>query len=616
MPPHYDSTGFLENVPYTLLQKDGCHFFLWAPETKAVALHLLSRGKADIGIAMQKDDRGYFHAFAEGVLGGDRYWYIRDGGRQFADPCSQYQPEGVHGSSCIVDHSLHEWKDSSWVGKPLSSLIFYEIHVGAFTAEGTFDAIIPRLDDLVSLGITAIQLMPVAECPGDRNWGYDGVFLFAVQHNYGGPDGLRRFVDACHQRGIAVFLDVVYNHLGAEGNILSSFAPYFSDSYSTPWGKALNFDGPWSDEVRRFVAGNVLFWARHYHLDGLRLDAVHEIYDRNAHSIWDDIESTVRNWTDRSGRNFYLIAESDTNDPRTVQSAACGGRGFHAQWLDDFHHALYVLLDREGRAHYQDYGELQQLAKAYTDGFVFSGEYCRFRRRKHGASSAGLPGERFVVFNQNHDLPGNRPDGARMSTLLDSERLRLAAAAVILSPYLPMLFMGEEYGDDSPFYFFADYRRDQAAAELREQRRQQFANFNWETEAPDPLQPATFADCILKWGQRREAGHRELLAWYRSLIRLRTAHPLLADLSRKYMHADLLGTSGLAILRYSADRRRQLLTLFNFSAMGLAAVLPCYSRGPEAWTKIISSGPAPEYILPGKSIELSPWTASVYELNH
>jgi maltooligosyltrehalose trehalohydrolase len=598
---------------YPILAKDGCHFRVWAPEKKTMSLHLLSGGRADI--ALQKDEFGYFSAFAKGVTAGDRYYYTPDDGKQYPDPCSQYQPEGVHGPSCIVAHSLHHWKDAAWTGTPLASLIFYEIHVGTFTAEGTFDAIIPRLDDLVTLGITAIELMPVAECPGDRNWGYDGVFLFAVQHNYGGPDGLKRLVDACHRKGIAVFLDVVYNHLGAEGNGLDAFGPYFSTTYVTPWGKALNLDGAWSDGVRNYLLSNVLYWASQYHLDGLRFDAVHEIYDRNARTIWDDLNTAVRNWTVQSGRSFHLIAESDANDPRTVQPAGSGGRGFHAQWLDDFHHALYVLLDSEARRHYGDYGELRQLAKAYTEGFVYSGEYSPFRRRSHGVPSTGLSGEQFVVFNQNHDLPGNRPDGARLSALMDTDRLKLAAAAVLLSPYLPLLFMGEEYGDTTPFYFFSDYRQPQVAAAGRDQRHQQFADFNWDSDAPDPQLPATFLDCILKWGQRHEPGHRDLLEWHRKLIALRKSHPLLTDLSKKYLRADLLATTGLAIFRYSADLRLQLLTLFNFSAAALSTVIPCYSRGPETWKKILSSAPTPEHFLPGKPIELPPWSATVYEFN-
>lgn len=584
-----------------------------------MTLHLPSRHQPRAGMAMQKDESGYFTIFAAGVTAGDRYFYIPDDGRQYPDPCSHDQPEGIFGPSRVVDHSRYTWKDNGWTGKPLASLILYEIHVGAFTAEGTFDAIIPRLDDLAWLGITAIELMPVAECPGERNWGYDGVFLFAVQHNYGGPDSLKRLVDACHRRGIAVYLDVVYNHLGAEGNCLKAFGPYFSTTYRTPWGEALNLDGPWADGVRHFIISNALHWGRHYHLDGLRLDAVHEIYDRSAVTIWADLSAATQHWTTLSGRSFYLIAESDSNDPRTVQPAAsgagtpCSGRGFHAQWLDDFHHALDVLLDPESKRQYEDYGELSQLAKAYTEGFVFSGEYSRFRHRSHGASSAGLSGERFVVFVQNHDLPGNRPDGARLAALLDHDRLKLAAAAVILSPYLPLIFMGEEYGDSSPFYFFSDYHDSQIAAELQLQRHRQFAGFNWDQDAPDPQLPSTFLDCLLKWGQRHEAAHRPLLEWYRRLITLRKSHPLLTDISRQYIRADILGMTGLAICRHSADRRHQLLTLFNFSPAALTTVIPYHTAGP-AWTKLLGSAQVPDHIQPGQPTELPPWNASIYEL--
>ena len=599
---------------YPVLQTNGCHFTVWAPEKLSMTLHLLSRGQTDTGIAMQQDRYGYFTVFAEGVTAGDRYYYLPEGGKQFPDPASLFQPDGIHGPSQVIDQHRHDWQDVAWKGHPLSSLIFYEIHVGTFTPEGTFDAIIPRLDELNTLGITALELMPIAECPGERNWGYDGVFLFAVQHNYGGPDGLKRLVDACHHRGIAVFLDVVYNHLGQEGCCLDHFGPYFSGIYHTPWGKALNFDGSGSEGVRHFITGNALYWAQHFHLDGLRLDAIHEIYDRNARTIWDDLQTAVSQWEVHSGRPFYLIAESDLNDPRVVQPAAEGGRGFHAQWLDDFHHSLYTLLDPGAQEHYADYGELTQLAKAYTDGFVFTGEYSRFRQRRHGASSAGLPGERFIVFNQNHDLPGNRPDGARLSTLLDPDRLKLAAAAVLLSPYLPLLFMGEEYGDDTPFYFFSDYQNPQIAANLRDQRRQQFADFNWAADAPDPQEQATFLDCILKWGQRREGSHQQLLDWHRRLIALRKTHPLLADLSRQHLRADLIGTTGLAIHRHSVDRREQLLTLFNFSPTVLTTVIPYPTPDTKTWTKVLSSSPVPKHLLPGKPAALPPWCAAAYDL--
>lgn len=553
-------------------------------------------------------------------MAGDRYYYLPEGEYQYPDPCSQYQPEGITGPSQVVDHAAFPWQDGAWKGKPLTSMIFYEIHVGTFTPEGTLEAIIPRLDDLVQLGINALELMPVAQNPGTRNWGYDGVYLYAVQHNYGGPDGLKKLVDACHRRGMAVFLDVVYNHIGHEGNCLDQFGPYFSDRYHTPWGKALNMDDAWSDGVKAFVIGNVLHWARHYHLDGLRLDAVHEIYDRNAVSIWDDLQTAIRQWQLQSGRPFYLVAESDLNDPRTVQPVQSGGQGFDAQWLDDFHHALYVLLDSEGRQHYRDYGELQQLARAYTNGFVYNGEYAHFRHRRHGASSAGLPHDRFVVFNQNHDLPGNRPDGRRLSSIVDFERLKLAAAVALLSPYLPMLFMGEEYGEATPFYFFSDYSQPQTAAALRDERKKQFEAFGWDTVAPDPQQPSTFLDCILKWSLRKEGTHQQLLEWHRRLISLRKTHPLLAS---PHIRADLLGTSGLAVARHAGDQRHQLLILFNFSSTPLTTTIP-YGEMHAVWTRLLASTVGawasanpdalqpPHKISTGQPMQLPPCSASVY----
>jgi maltooligosyltrehalose trehalohydrolase len=611
---------------YPIPHKGGCYFSVWAPEKKTMTLHLLTRGRPDTGIAMQKDDQGYFVAEVEGATAGDRYYYIPEEGQQYPDPCSQYQPEGLNGPSQVVDHTAFSWQDGAWRGKPLAALIFYEIHVGTFTPEGTFEAIIPRLDDLVQLGVNALELMPVAQNPGTRNWGYDGVYLYAVQHNYGGPDGLKKLVDACHRRGLAVFLDVVYNHLGREGNCLEGIGPYFSGRYHTPWGKALNFDDAWSDGVRAFVTGNVLHWAQHYHLDGLRLDAVHEIYDRNAVSIWENMQASVRQWTLQSGRPFYLIAESDLNDPRTVQPTTSGGQGFDAQWLDDFHHALYVLLDSEARRNYGDYGELQQFARAYTEGFVFTGEYANFRHRRHGASSANLPPERFVIFNQNHDLPGNRPGGERLSMLVNFERLKLAAAAVLLSPYLPMLFMGEEYGERTPFYFFSDYSQPQTAATLREERKKQFEGFGWTAEAPDPQQKATFLDCILKWSLRRDGIHRQLLEWHRRLISLRKTHPLLAGnhIAANHLRADLLGTTGLAIVRHAEDLKHRLLILFNFSCNPLTTTIP-YGDSDTAWTRLLASTvgawagenaacpPPPHMISTGQPVQLPPCSASVYE---
>lgn len=547
----------------------------------------------DRQISMNKDEAGYFFADVSGVGAGTRYGYVMEG-KFFPDPCSRHQPEGVYAASEVVDHGEYAWQDGGWHGRPLTELVFYEVHVGTFTPEGSFEAMIPRLDDLVATGITAIELMPVAQCSGKRNWGYDGVLLYAVQNTYGGPAALKRLVDACHQRGMAVFLDVVYNHVGCEGNCLGDFGPYFSDKYGTPWGRAMNFDGEWSDGVRDFVIGNVLYWAEEYHLDGLRLDAIHEMYDRNAVRIWDQLYAAVKELEQGLGRRFYLIAESDTNDPRTVQSPALGGKGFDAQWLDDFHHALYVLLHPEGWRNYRDFGGIDQLAKSYAEGFVHSGEYVYFRRRRHGASAAGMAGSRFLVFNQNHDLPGNRPDGKRLAALVDLPALKLAAAALLLSPYVPLLFMGEEYGEDAPFYFFSDYQEEDTKKGLIEGRRQQFASFQFEGEPRDPQDEAVFLESKLHWEKRGSGIHAELLALHRELLRIRREHPLMAHLSKDRMRVDVMAEKGLSIERWSVRRDLRLICLFNFSA---DTAMP-FTGDHRGRLLLLASGPIADCVPP------------------
>lgn len=574
-------------MPPPRLHKQGCHFSVWAPEKNSMTLYLAD----DKDIPMQKDGHGYFYVDVPSIQHGNHYYYKPDGATTYPDPASPWQPEGVHGPSAVLDHQLHAWTDNNWRGLPFSSLIFYELHVGAFTPEGTFEAIIPRLSELADLGINAIELMPVAQYPGRRNWGYDEVFLYAVQDSYGGPEGLKQLVDACHRHGIAVFLDVIYNHVGREGNTLDQFGPYFSDKYHTPWGKALNFDGAWSDGVKDFIIDNVIYWAENYHIDGLRLDAIHEIFDRNAVTIWDQLHDTVKKWQQQNGRSFYLIAESDGNDPRTVRPISSGGLGFDAQWLDDFHHSLYVLLDPEGIRYYEDFGRLDQLAKAYTEGFVHSNEYVRFRHRRHGASSAGIPGDKFIVFNQNHDIPGNRPGGERLSVLVDLPRLKLAAAAILLSPYIPMLFMGEEYGEKAPFYFFSDYSDPEVIRGLSS-RQQQFASFNFDGEPRDPQLEQTFTTSRLNWDQRTEGEHATLLGWHKQLIALRRTHPLLKDCTKNNFRADLLGSQGLALYRHSADQTQYLLCLLNFSPEPLTASTPWH--------------PAP-----GSTIHIPAWGVSI-----
>jgi maltooligosyltrehalose trehalohydrolase len=411
----------------------------------------------------------------------------------------------------------------------MGEMVQYEMHVGTFTPEGTFESAIPRLTDLAELGVNTIQLMPVAQFSGNRNWGYDGVYPFAPQNSYGGPVGLKRFVDACHGLGLNVLLDVVYNHWGPEGNYLAQFGPYFTEEYRIPWGSAVNLDGPWSDGVREYLIANMAHWFENYRMDGLRVDAIHAMFDKGAVPFWHLAQERLGEIERRLGRKLLLIAESDLNSPKVVLPPETGGLGFDAQWLDDFHHIVYVLLDKNGHTHYEDFGSMEQLAKAYREGFVHSGEYVRFRKRKHGASSAGLPGDRFVAFVQNHDQAGNRVRGERLSVLVDFERLKLGAAALLLAPYVPLLFMGEEYGEDAPFFFFADFSDPELMRAYREGRKTQFAAFHWGGgEPPDPFDPATREASVLRWDKRHAGRHRVLRRWHKTLIALR-ARPALGE---------------------------------------------------------------------------------------
>jgi maltooligosyltrehalose trehalohydrolase len=566
------------------LGDDGCYFKVWAPEKQRVILHLLEPD--DRRELTQKNGDGYFTGEFKGVRPGRHYYLNVDDGNDVPDPASHYQATSVHGPSVVIDHAKFEWTDSSWKGLPFKDLILYEIHVGTFTREGTFGSAIAHLDDLVELGINAIEIMPVSQFPGDRNWGYDGVLPYAVQNSYGGPDGLKMFVDACHRKGIAVFLDVVYNHLGPEGNYLSSFGPYFTDKYATPWGDAINFDGDWSDGVREYFINNALYWLDYYHLDGLRLDAIHMVFDNGALPFWQLLSQRVRELQERLGRPLHLIAESDLNSPKTVNSPSIGGYGFTAQWLDDFHHSLYVMLDEKGRDRYIDFGAMEQLAKAYTDGFVHSGEYVKFRKRKHGASSAGISGDKFVAFNLNHDQVGNRPLGERLCVLVDFERLKLAAAALLLAPYVPMLFMGEEYADEAPFFYFVSHSDKKLIEAVREGRKEEFKDFHAEGESPDPQDEQTFVKSKLRWQGRQEGTHGLLLNWHKQLISLRKELPALKSFNKNDIRVYIVGQAGLIIHRKSEEGKDQLLCFINFTSKAIGCVVPHCS---ESWQKILDS---------------------------
>jgi maltooligosyltrehalose trehalohydrolase len=475
------------------------------------------------------------------------------------------------------------WDDTTWFGPPLQAYIFYELHVGTYSSEGNFDAIIPRLTELKSLGITAIELMPVAQFSGHRNWGYDGVFPFAVQNSYGGPAALKALVRACHRQGIAVALDVVYNHLGPEGNYLGEFGPYFTDRYRTPWGPALNFDGAHSDEVRRFFVENALYWVTDFHIDALRLDAIHAIVDHSAQPLLEELVAAVHQRAAELNRRVYVIAESDLNDVRVIKPSLCGGYGFDAQWNDNFHHALHTLLTGEREGYYQDFGQLRQLAKAYAEGFVYAGEHSSFRRRRHGNSSRTIPAERFIVCAQNHDQIGNRMLGDRLSRLISFEALKLAAGVVILSPYLPLLFMGEEYGELAPFQYFTSHSDPALAAAVKRGRREEFST--WQGEVPDPQDEATFLRSKINYELRETGGHLILRDFYRALIRLRRINPALAHLSKEDTEVTASEGKKTLFLRRRCPKN-QVFLAFSFADSVIAVDAPV---PPGRWDKLLDS---------------------------
>jgi maltooligosyltrehalose trehalohydrolase len=477
------------------------------------------------------DERGWYEADVPGAGPGDDYGYSLDGGEPRPDPRSPWQPHGVHGLSRLVDHGAFRWTDGGWDGGvPLAEAVIYELHVDTFSPEETYDGAIPKLDHLVDLGVTTVELLPVAEYPGRWGWGYDGVDLYAPNSTDGGPEGLKRLVDACHARGLAVIFDVVYNHLGPAGNYLGEYGPYFTDRYGTPWGEAVNLDGRDSDPVREFVLDNALMWLRDYHADGLRLDAVHAIVDTSATHILEELSVRVDELEAELGVPKFLIAESDLNDPRVVRGRELGGYGIDAQWSDDFHHALHAALTGERAGYYSEFGSMDQLAKALRQAFVFDGCWSPHRRRRHGRTPAGLPATRFLAYLQNHDQVGNRATGERSSMLLGDGLLKVAAALVLLGPSVPMLFHGEEWGASTPFLYFTDHEDPELGKAVTEGRRREFASFGWSPDdVPDPQDPETFRRSKLDWDEVSRSPHRELLDWHRRLIALRRSTPALTD---------------------------------------------------------------------------------------
>jgi maltooligosyltrehalose trehalohydrolase len=474
---------------------------------------------------MREAGAGWWEALIPGAGTGTRYGFSLNGGDPRPDPRSMFQPEGVLAMSEVVDHGAHPWRAEAWSGRPLAGLVIYELHMGTFSAEGTFDGAVKHLRHIVELGVNAVELMPVAEFSGERGWGYDGVDLFAPHHAYGGPAGLKRLVDACHTAGLAVILDVVYNHLGPAGNFLPEFGPYFSDVHHTDWGAALNFDGPGSDEVRRFVIDNALMWIRDYHFDGLRLDAVQTIVDQSPTHVLSSLWSEVHALAGALGRTVFVIAETDTNDVQYVRSVEAGGYGLDAAWSDDWHHCLHAALSGERAGYYRHFGSLDLLGAALSDGWVYDGPRAA-RRNLTRRQTRDVAPHQLVVAAQNHDQVGNRMTGDRLPALVDEGRARIAAALLLTTPFTPMLFQGEEWAAGSPFQYFTDHADPGLGEAVSAGRRREFAAFGWNpNHVPDPQDPATFERSKLDWGELRTARHRRMLEWYRALLGLRARLP-------------------------------------------------------------------------------------------
>jgi maltooligosyltrehalose trehalohydrolase len=573
-------------VGVEVLADGSVHARVWAPNARNVAVVLEDGARAaPEPVALTAEKRGYFSGFLPAAGPGTRYRLRLDEGTFVADPASRFQPEGVYGPSMVIDPAAFVWAVDTWHVPPFRDWVLYELHVGTFTPEGTFVAAISRLPYLKELGVTAIELMPIAQFPGERNWGYDGVFPYAAQSSYGGPDGLRRLVDAAHREGIAVILDVVYNHLGPEGSIFHRFGPYFTDRYRTPWGDAINFDGQESDEVRAFFIDSALMWLEECRIDGFRLDAIHEIFDPQAQPFLAELAGAVHGRAAELGRQAFLIAESDLNDVKVLLPRDLNGDELDAQWADDFCHALEVQLVGPASPYAEEYGEFAQLGKALRQAFVYTGEYSLSRRRRFGRPPQPARNDQFVVFIQNHDQVGNRPGGQRLGHRIAFAQQKLAAATVLLSPFVPLLFMGEEYGEPNPFLYFTDHDDPALVEAVRAGRREAFSLRESDDASPDPQDVATFERSKLQPELHQEGQQRALHAFYRELLALRRSLPTLTDphASREVMALEdervfMLSTQGEAAAT---------IAILQFADTETRVSLPVPAGG---WVKLLDAG--------------------------
>ena len=593
-------------------QNKEIEFILWAPTQQKVSLKLLSYEVNTYD--MQVDDWGYWKVSVQTVPIGTRYLFVLDDGTESPDPASVSQPEGVFGASQIIDRSM-DWTDHEWQGIVMKDLILYELHTGTFTPEGTFEGIITKLDYLKELGITAIELMPIAQFSGHHNWGYDGVFYFAVQNSYGTAKDLKLLVNEAHQRNIAVILDVVFNHTGPEGSCLKKITPvYYTHKYNTPWGDAFNLDGPYSNGVRNFFIQNALMWLDEFHIDGLRLDAVHSIEDKSAVHFVYELKQAVDELGKRSGKCKLLIAELDLNDKRFLDLPEQGGYGLDGQWVDEFHHALRSVLTGETQGYYEDFGTLKHLENAYKNTYVYNGIYSRYRKKIFGTQPEN-PYYQYIIFTQNHDQIGNRPEGDRLTMAVSFEALKLSASAILLSPYVPLLFMGEEYAEQNPFLYFVDHTDEVLKNGISDGRKKEFCYFNFENGFPVPHGQETFQRSKLSWNFD-PVERKTMLAFYKHLIRFRKLHPVMQVKERGTMIVHAEEGNMLSIERFTAIDR--LLIVMNTSKQKSTYT----NHSGFSYQKLMDSSdliwggparPASSELKAGKSALINPLSVSVYQ---
>jgi maltooligosyltrehalose trehalohydrolase len=572
---------------------------VWAPRAEQVAINIHERSAT---LLLDHEGLGCWRLKTDQIRPGDQYTFILDGEKEHPDPASLCQPHGIEGPSQAVDTAAFHWEDQSWVNPALESYIIYEIHTGTFTSEGTFAAIEEKLDHLKALGVNAIEIMPVAQFSDSRNWGYDGVFTYAVQNTYGGASALQHLINACHFKGIAVILDVVYNHFGLEGGFLNDFGPYLTNKYCTPWGDAVNFDNAWCDGVRQYVIENALMWLRDFHVDALRLDAVHAIKDCSPVHILQELRQAVDRLMETTGRRHYLLVECDLNDPKFIGPLAQGGYGMDAQWIDEFHHAMRVTVGEEKKGYYADFDGLPHLTKSYRDGYVYDGQFSMVRQKLFGRKAVGNSGQQFIVFSQNHDQVGNRQFGERSSQLFSYDTIKLMAGAVLVSPYIPLLFMGEEWGETAPFFYFSTHTDPELAKAVRQGRQEEFADFDSDGHVPDPQSHETFLQAKLQWELLNQKPHQTLLRYYKTLIALRQQLPALHKLNRQQLDISMNDDQRTLVLhRWHEDQH--VICLLNFSDQLQSVEITTTGAG-TSWHKLLDS--ADEQWLPQADAGLAP----------